>query len=452
MTDSARAMSAVPGVQLKPGANVIAVATAVSPARLFVVCFLGLALLYAVAPFSFVVQNFWWASLYVLMASGAFLIGHAIAKAAGTGRLDPSARGDLDIPRRELRRYYYLLLVLAGVGVVLRFYDQIYVRGLDFSAGLTEARLEAVQASAYGLRDAGPVAIIGAFLFSFIVVLPPIVAKWPGYFHWQERVAGFGMMLFLVADSILKGGTMTAIFALIYTFFCMTNNGMGIKGRGFLKYGRFAVPLLVLLFLGGSFFVERVNILHGNVQRYMQINQLSNFITFNNFALESVEAPLFGDTLFLVYWFLDYVLQPFSELAYLLQHQSVLGAAGGNLQFSVFFKAASLSGLISGMEDAFLLNPRLGKYQTFLGDALLDFGLTGALVEVFFCGLFAGFAYSRFQSNRLIGVFFLPLIQMVIVAAFLVNPFSGVATYFFVAIALTWLLIAGRVLRDISHR
>lgn len=424
----------------------IATPAAMSPQRLFLLCFLGLALLYMVAPLSFTVAGFWRATIFVLAASAAFLTGCAIPQSLSRSHAG-GASSATAIPRAEVRRYFYLFLAIATVGVVLRFYDQISVRGLNFAAGLTEARLEANQAAILGLRDAGGVAIVGAIMFAFLVVLPPIVAKWPGYFSRPERFLGFGMMLFLVVDSIVKGGTMTAFFALVYVFFCLANNRTSGKKFGILRYGRFALALFVLLILGGSFFAERVNIMHGNVQRFMMINQTSNFVTFSDAALESVEIPVIGDSLFLIYWFLDYILQPFSEFAYLFQHESVLGAAGGNLQFSVFFKAGEFAGLVENAGEAFFLNPRYGKYQTFLGDAVLDFGVAGALIQLFVCGLFAGWVYKSFQANGLFGVFLLALVQMIILSAFIINPLSGVASYFLVGLGTAWLIVAARLLR-----
>jgi hypothetical protein len=271
------------------------------------------------------------------------------------------------------------------------------------------------------------------------------VSKWPGYFSFASRLAGYGIMLFLVLDSLLKGGITTALFALLYVTFCRLNNDGGFRQ---LPKTTIAVVLLVLLVIGGMFFTERINLMHGGVQRYMYLNQSMNFIRFNDAALASVEVPGIGDALFLIYWFLDYVLQPFSELAYFISHEHVIGVAQGEAQLSVFRKAAAWSGLIADpFVDIQELNPRFGKYQTFLGDAVFDFGWWGAIIEIYFCGLLAGFIHRQFQKNRLIGVFLLPLVQMVVVSAFLINPFYGVATYFFSALMAAWVVVSFRLLR-----
>ena len=424
----------------------IAPATAPSPLAIFAICFAGIAGLYLIAPFWYQVTNLGEVAALVMLASLAFVGGHLTPKlftvAVDTG-WDP---GNLAISQQEIRRYFILFVAIALVGVALRFYDQLFIRSLNLTYGVTEARIEATREAAAGLREqGGPVAIIGAFLFAFCTIPPLLVSKWPAYFSPALRIAGYGMMLFVVLDSLLKGGITTAIFALLYVTFCRLNNNGGFRR---LPKATIAVVLLLLLVLGGTFFTERINLMHGGVQRYMYLNQSANFIRFNDASLASVEVPGIGQALFLVYWFLDYVLQPFSELAFFISHEHVIGTAGGEAQLSVFFKAAAWSGVIS---DPFLdiqeLNPRFGKYQTFLADAVFDFGWWGALIQVYFCGLFAGVVHRQFQKNRLFGVFMLPLVQIIVVSAFLINAMTGIATYFFTALMAGWIIVSLRLFR-----
>lgn len=447
MTDVARTWGGtgrVPG-KARP-LPAIAPPTAPSPLSIFVICFLGIAGLYVIAPFWYDVRNFSEVATLILFAALAFAGGNLTPNLFAVAIPHGADPGTLAISRVEIRRYFILFMAIALMGVALRFYDQLFIRSLNLTYGVTEARIEVTRDVTLGLREqGGPVAIIGAFLFAFCTIPPLLVSKWPAYFSRVARISGYGMMMFVVLDSLLKGGITTAIFALLYVAFCRLNNDGGLRQ---VPKVRFAMILLALLVLGGMFFTERINILHGSVQRYMYLNQSVNFIRFNDWALASVEIPGVGQVLFLVYWFLDYVCQPFSELAFFLGNEHVIGAAQGEAQLSVFRKAAAWSGIISDpFVDIQELNPRFGKYQTFLADAVFDFGWWGAIIQVYLCGLFAGHVHRQFQRNRLFGVFMLPLVQIIVVAAFLINPMSGVATYFFTALMAGWIIVSLRLFR-----
>lgn len=410
-----------------------------SPHGLSTIVVLFLVILYLAAPLDFVYASF--SGLWSLVAFLIFsLISIVFVNWRGMNLICIST-----MPPLSERVYfiYRVCLSLALFGIVIRFFDFLVLRGLDFSDGVVGARL-ALQGLTYSSSSeasaAGGISAIGAIFYGFCFPVTMIYIVYLNEISERFKWSSIVVMIAPIIDSLLNAGIMGAAFTFLYICFAFLYRWHLFDVVFSFKR---IVPVIVLgfgtLYIGAELFSSRVELMFGDIETYFYHSQ--GLLKPNRFFMDLMELPIIGGLAFSFYWLSSYLLQGYSEFSFLLDNFKGDFLYG----FKQFFVINKFFSVIGVMEfNAFeltLANPRPGRYQTALGDVYMDFGVYGLVIQPALFALASAYFYIRRIEGSLGAAIVYPFIQASIVMAPLINTLSGARMYSLVACLIVMVMI-----------
>ncbi len=403
---------------------------------------LALLFLYIVVPFGYDLTSLAgvlviWAFVAVFCVSS--ILACSLTTPPGERYLAPEFDG-------KCRRLFWLLLVISLVGVLARIVSNFYIRGFDLSQGSAALRLSLQTLSYdYGVAEVGQAGMVGALAALFIGFTYPLIVFliyfWSDIRRSTRRLA-VAISLYPAIEGFLLGGSWAAAFTFLFFFFSLAGKSLSLPsdaGARLVPYPRLMTALAIaIVAVGGFLFIDRVELIFGSKQQYLELTSLNSFIKPSETLFDLVAMPIIGNAFFVFFWLVDYLVQGTAEFSYLIDRFNAEDRTHGVKQFFVIFKFLSLFDLVDfDMVSIATVNPRPGRYQTFLGDAYIDFGLVGLLLEGAILGWISGYLYLSSRRNQMLGILLYPFFASLIISGFMVNAFSGGRFYFLVALIIT---------------
>jgi hypothetical protein len=402
-----------------------------------------------VLPFTTVRTQSSWKGIAVMMLFVAAFAAGSLAVKLTTRRREPVAAPPIGA-KVDLRLLLMIVIAIAGLGVALRFYDYINLRGFSLSLNSgQENRLADLQTLySVGATDASVLSLVAAPLSAF-AIFPALICFLMRAPKWWERAMSYVLFAFPAFEAaFFRGGALGLFFSLIFLF-CIFNyrqKGSPLKIR--TKALLIGLSGFVVL-AGGLMFVSRVTRIFGSHSAYLSASSAGEVVVPSGFTLWLSDVPGLGSFATMVYWLSSYVGQGFHELIYLINNYNAGYHTAGNIQGSLILK---VFGVLFGTPYdplAWLANPRAGKYQTIFGDIFIDFGVAFGVIQCLTMGwLFALVHKSRANGHRL-GQFLDPVLKTFVIMGIAVSSFSGALVYYLFAailvVVLSYTLAARRI-------
>jgi len=339
---------------------------------------------------------------------------------------------------------FKICLFLSVIGVLVRFLDLLFLRGIDFSGGLSEARIS-LQALTYSsdsdIKKAGMLSAIGAVFYGFVFPVTIMLIMF-----WDEINKKYCYVAVIVAvapaiESILNAGVMGLGFVLLYTTFgflyrwCVNGYVVGVRTLLYFSFVCFFV-----LISGAWFFISRIEVMFGDVGDYFFYNRA--LILPNENVLSAMDVPFLRELAFGVYWLVSYLLQGIVEFAFLVDNFDENSHLNGSKQFFIVNKFFSILGVVEfSAYEITIANPRPGRYQTVFGDVYMDFGFLGLIFQPVILGVVCAYLYVKRMIGSVSAIILYPFFQASIVMGPLINTFSGSRMYALAACLMVIIMI-----------
>lgn len=363
------------------------------------------------------------------------LFGYLGAFAAGTllwrqkpGSLLGVRQGSVSAQRTS----FTLLLMVAFIGLALRFFDLYAVRDFGAHESAAEFRLAELDE---GPRAPGLLSSLSVLLYPVGVVVYVLSLYWHERLHmWQRAAAFFGLLAF-GGYFVLQGGR-----TLIVTAGIMVVASLLLRGaidptrrftRGTLALFSAAVGLGVVAFFGYSAFVLTSRLKAMGVEN--PVDFLSTVEDYRGSELREpyrsrvtsggeLESTAIVTASSLAYY-INHGFFDFSEL-YESEHRKP--PLGGVMQFNPVVRILSNLGVDTPPIDEPLSRlPRPGLFYTFFGTILIDYGAVGGLLYCFLFGAMVKAIWLRALSGSVPALLLYPFFVSVIFHFPMLDMISG---------------------------
>lgn len=324
---------------------------------------------------------------FLAAAYAAFAGASVLAFRAGL-EFVPTGRAEVSGLPPGVRQLVVLFALVGAAGAAARGVDIVFLRGLDFSAGLGAARLQnmaLVEAGGAGTRLLAAVgkAVMGASTIAMLAVF----LRWEQSPRWLRLLVpgGWALMLGL---SVFEGGRNTIVINVVFAV------AAGIvrlrTGKSFLPLAgvwRRLVPasLLVLGYFAVYVFIDRFEALGYTDDTVILAIESAYSVEVGQWVRE-LPAGGTKSTVLGVMMVVIYLGHGVDQLAPLLDWLAVnpLGHGGYNLDLVVL----ALGRIGLPLERyPFSDLPQPGLYYTGLGELAIDLGVTGTLLLAYCAGL-----------------------------------------------------------------
>lgn len=427
-----------------------------SPVRLFLICMAAWLVSWVVGPFSFPFSYPLIAGVLLALTAAAFalgcLTGQSLARSA-TERSSVESANQWVSSASYVRTLWSIILLAVG-GEILRAYDRVALRGLDLASSLAQIRLDLVEAG----QSLGWVGVVSGFLYPFC--FPAYVLARLGWHRLSTvtKALLIAVCCFPVIEGFLQGGIIAGAMTLLFYYFVNKaiplHRGKPARQRRWMS---FFIPALVLagfVIVATGIFVDRVELIFGDLVVYMQIAEEMDVVEYEPVAYELVER--FGAAGFVPIWLMHYYTMGIHKFFYLVSNFDTDAMLYGSYQLYVPLKLLAALGIGEvSLERFAALNPLPGHYQTFWGPAYMDFGL-GMPIEGLLIGVICGLAYRWCKTGVIAGLALYPYLQANIVLGFLANGITGERAYFFVSLGILCLVATRSVtrmrIRGLAHQ
>ena len=389
---------------------------------------IGIWILCLLAPInSYTIEQSSEAHLLLLGYLGAFVCGTLVWRKRNISV--PIRR--FESPRAQ-RLAYSIVLLVAGAGLALRFYDLLFVRHFAEYSSAAAFRLAEVD---NGPQTPGPISALSVVLFPFgLVSFAMSLYLYRTLFLWQKVVAYVllaGFLGYLVAQGgrtlLTTGGVMCSAVILMRG---LVDPDKRIDNRKFVLFG------LSLLVAFGVFVGYSAHVLQDRLDT-LGVSDPTRFISIveedRGFKLEEpyrtmVASPQPGVSMAVLTassltYYINHGYFDFSEL-----YESERGKRpmGGVMQFSPVVRFLDSAGVdVPSVDEGMARIPRPGLFYTFFGNVLIDYGIGGGLVYCFLFGVFAQALWLRAKAGSLLALMLYPFIVSVIFHFPMLDMISG---------------------------
>lgn len=421
-----------------------------SPHRLAISVLLFLMALYAVAPLSYRYDS---VTGLVVLSLGflIFILFSVVSTYIFNGKTNTTIYFCFD---RLLMILSKLCLIFALIGVALRLVDGLFVRGFDFSEGIVAFRLgmqDLTYSEGTGVERAGITSAIGAIFCGFTYPLGIFLIYWWKSLGKKFRIIAIPLASYPAIEGFIGAGVWGAAFLYLFLGFAWLHR-LNLQRLNLDFQKRVVKTKLSLflglaagvgiLFVGGELFVSRIEYMFNDLGTYLSYTAAQSFVVPPLWLYEALQIPIVGDLFMIIFWLCDYLLQSPAEFSYFFTHFDDANLMLGAKQFFVINKFLSIVGLTDfSAYDLALVNPRPGRYQTFIADVYMDFGIIGVVTEMCILGIASGWLFCSRRKGNISGIFIYPFVQAMIVSGFLINGFAGQRFYFLTALLIICLFI-----------
>ena len=346
----------------------------------------------------------------------AFVVGTFIWKQPQPGALLP--RHDSD---HAYRRAFTIILMIAGIGLALRFYDLLAVKHFADYQSASDFRLAEVDE---GQRSTGGLSAISLLLYPVSLVAFLLSLYLHKRLHMWQRVTALGCLAAFVGYFMMQGGrspfAVTAIMtAAVVVLRSAVDPEMPLVGRrkflliagvicgfaGFVYYSAHVMQSRLESF-GVKDPVEYITV--AEQARGFVVNEpYRSMLNSDSSMMASIAMTGSSMTYYFNHGFFD-----FSEL-YIgeKKHQPL----GGVMQFAPIVQFLNNVGVkTTTVDEGQERIPRPGAFYTFFGNVLIDYGVIGGFIYCFCLGAFVQLLWIRARAGSILGLLLYPFFVSVI--------------------------------------
>ncbi len=421
---------------------------AISPRRLMAYSLGVWLLLFIVAPMSYDVP--------VPLAGLIFLLGNIVAFVIGTGTHDLSrkiAGRNPDVipesnivPENRSRTHLIItLFIVLGIGgALLRYYDLFVIKSYFAYGSYADFRLNYDAAAI----DFGPVSVLSSVLFPFSVLPMLLVIYYRDISTNIQRITAYALSGGFVVYFALRGGrtgiTLVAVMAVI-ALVLSGRLGAVVRSRRFIRLASVGAIAFVAFFVySATILGDRLEAMGFTFVSGLEYLETAHHITMAGWVMDIAEQSELAEAVVytitsLVHYFLHGFYQ-FSLEFSAFEPQGVFYGAFQYYPVAKFFNVLGLETVTAAQLSAAMVEP--GKYTTFYGPVLQDFGYFG-FVYCAVLGFISQISYRRaVAGDRLHRVLYPFAAAVILHSSFLNMIQSGTGVYF-----LTAFLAGGVLLR-----
>lgn len=371
---------------------------------------------------------------YLVLCILAFFLGTALIKSR-----KPRSNVTITLSRRRLQRIYDIFLLVGIIGIVFRYIDLFFVRGLSVSY----TTIENVELAG---ETSGNIFSVLASMTSYFIYVPftlNMVCK--GLHRRRENIFSGIVILFLAINFFISGSRFAAVFPLMYiVIILLYARKIRIK-FSFKTVLIGAVALVGFVYIVSAPFLRRLEDMNIPAQAVLDASGYSHKVP----ASESFQKILRQNEGRWTYPFLfayanatqyaTHALLEFPEVMEYVDEKGdhFYGSATFYVVVKFFTKITGSS--YDVMQDIMRHNARNGIWSTFFFMWYLDFGWFG-IIMMFLFGYLAKKAWALifYRCN----ILYIPLLSFLTIALYLIlqlNYLAGSGTYaLFVFLVLPW--------------
>lgn len=331
----------------------------------------------------------------------------------------------LHAEQQTLQLARLLCFVLGSLSLTLRLAVKLKTAGIG--AGLNPIAIRAALLEEGA--SSGSLDIIAAVFYPFCLFYFVFNQLYVDQKGSPNPLITGSLFIMITLDSIMVGGVTGLALNYAYIWFSSKQ-----------AYSKISAKLITLcaaiLLIAGYLFYLRVESMYDGVSIYLTVKDGSWLMHLDPAIYDLVSNEgLVGYLCFVTFYISYYFTHGVYEFYYLVDKFDTMNFAYGQLQFGVILKALNFIGF--NFEDYTSLQSRIniivGHYQTFWGNAYMDFGY-GAILEATILGFAALLFYIKRIQGTIGGHISYPLIQSLIIYSIFANGLSG-ERFYIVAIA-----------------
>ena len=316
----------------------------------------------------------------------SFILGVALVKDRSGIRIPKSAK--------RLKRFFFLVLYLAILGLALKLTDRFIIRGISSSSNYFENR-EIMQA-----EGGNSLAILSSFLTPLGLI--PIFLLWKHKIptNWAVKMIAFILFFAQIFDAVLLGSR-SIIFVLfiligLYLFYFKKIKITLFKGLGIV------MVIFSFIFIMNYIFVERTKIFAGENTYDLVLYQSNiNYTVTSSNTFKNTFNSLNPTAQSLVFTYLtttQYFTHGMIEFSYLYDNYKN-DYALGSYTFAIYSRFLhKITGRNFDSKNLEQLSPRPGVFTTFFGPIFIDFGWFSLLFMMLF-GIIVKVIYNKAKSG-----------------------------------------------------
>lgn len=405
------------------------------PERVALIGILAYLTLWLLAPLQMAFPWSWGAMGYIALCYAAFWIGCLLAVGESLHLVSFCDRS------RFSRTTFWTVVILGALGMSLRIYDKIFIRGIDLAQSSLESR------DLLADSEAGIVAALGGALYPFCYV--PLILWWARPASWQTSLvakwAAVALFSFPALDALflLSRSQMLVALGMLYIAAAC------VLCRGRLLHRSLLIPalsgLVALIAVSVLAFSTRLSQMGIDVVFSALHSVYGYALTPSPAAVDAMNSPheWVARTASAAIPLLQYYLHGVFEFALLWDRPDQQVFTFGAQHFTPYVKALSIFGVTNypdfGTDNVYF---RVGVFTTFFGPLWVDFGWWGPLFMLGF-GALAKICATRARHGTLAVIplhsFFCVILLFMPVANFMI---SAQGMYVINAFALIWFFLA----------
>lgn len=335
--------------------------------------------------------------------------------------------------KSKLTTFVLIFACIGALGALMRVYDFLFLRGLDYSAGLGAARLENMRLVEEAGAGTNYLSAISRSLIGFSSVAAMLVFLRFEQFKWDTiRIALLSFATVLGASALEGGRNTIAVNFVLIASCIITRKALGKRGLPEHKNLKRAINIGVLLSLAllSYIWIDRLEAVGHEGQAATAALETVFDMKFADW-ISQLQIDGVGGILFTLVGIVFYVIHGVNQMNWLVgsidsQHLSL-----GSYNFDLPALALqSISGWNVRFDPSVL--ERVGVYMTAIGELYIDFGFEGTLLALLAIGYLMGSVWSRMKSSNSVAS---ELLNAWGVAGILVSPLYSILAGFFGVLA-----------------
>jgi hypothetical protein len=347
------------------------------------------------------------------------------------------------------RRAFTILLIVAAVGLALRFYDLLAVKNFASYASASEFRNASLEEGPHapGILSALSIALFPVALVTFVLSL---------YLHrslapWQ-RLAAWGCVLAFGGYSVIQGGRSLVLSAAIMIAAVVLLRGL-VDPTKRIESGRLLAFGVGLLLAACAFIGYSAQVLQSRLESmgvsdpmpYLDIIERDRgfYIQEPFRSMLASDNAAISQSVMTVSWITYYVNHGFFDFSELYESERGRQPSGGVLQFAPLIRVLNGFGVDTpSVDETAKRFPKEGLFYTFFGSVLIDYGVIGGLVYCFMLGAFVQLLWIKARAGSLFSMLLYPFFVSVILHLPIADMVSGANGVFIIfATCLSYCLV-----------
>lgn len=329
----------------------------------------------------------------------------------------------------DLGKYVAVLAIIGALGALMRACDFLFLRGLDYSAGIGAARLANMQLVEEVGKGTNYLSALGRALIGFSSVAAMIAFLRFEQLPWKVSRLALMSFAFVLGASALEGGRNTIAVNFLFIAACaITRKSLFKKAlpdhsklRRLIKIG-----LLLALALMSYIWIDRMSAIGHESQDVTSAIEALFDMQFADW-INQMEMDSWGSFIFTLVGIVFYFIHGLNEMNWLVSSLQFEQLSWGAYNFDLPTLAIQA---MTGWNIRFDINvlERQGIYMTAIGELFIDFGFVGTLIALLVIGYFMGSVWYRMKRGESVSC---ELLNAWGIAAILASPLYSIISGFF---------------------